>query len=53
MQMAACRYDQYHDAWDTGITVEVDGERVGFFHTVKDGVDRVWVDHPAFLGKVS
>lgn len=46
------RYDQYYDAWDTGVQVEIDGERVGFFHTVKDGVDRVWVDHPSFLGKV-
>lgn len=23
-----------------------------FFHTVKKGVHRVWVDHPAFLSKV-
>lgn len=25
---------------------------VRFFHTVKKGVHRVWVDHPAFLSKV-
>jgi granule-bound starch synthase len=48
----APRYDQYSDAWDTSITVNVDGEDVRFFHTVKKGVHRVWVDHPAFLSKV-
>lgn len=46
------RYDQYRDAWDTGVHIDVDGERVGFFHTVKEGVDRVWIDHHTFLGKV-
>lgn len=48
----APRYDQYRDAWDTSVTVNVDGEDVRFFHTVKKGVHRVWVDHPAFLSKV-
>lgn len=48
----APRYDQYADAWDTSITIDVMGEQVRFFHTVEKGVDRVWVDHPAFLAKV-
>lgn len=48
----APRYDQHWDAWDTSVTVNIDGEEVRYFHTVKDGVDRVWVDHPWFLAKV-
>ncbi|KAF4366493.1 hypothetical protein F8388_003731 [Cannabis sativa] len=50
------RYDQYKDAWDTEVKVEIKvGERtekVGFFHCYKRGVDRVFVDHPVFLEKV-
>lgn len=46
------RYDQYSDAWDTSVVVEVDGEPVRFFHTHKKGVDRVFIDHPSFLAKV-
>lgn len=48
----APRYDQYMDAWDTSVTINVMGEDVRFFHTVKKGVHRVWVDHPWFLSKV-
>jgi len=48
----APRYDQYADAWDTSVVVKVDGEDVRFFHSVKKGVHRVWVDHPWFLAKV-
>ncbi|PSC71300.1 GBSSIb [Micractinium conductrix] len=48
----APRYDQYRDAWDTSVTVNVMGEDVRFFHTVKKGVHRVWIDHPWFLSKV-
>ncbi|THU63785.1 hypothetical protein C4D60_Mb01t19500 [Musa balbisiana] len=52
----APRYDQYKDAWDTGIVVElkVGGsiETVHFFHCHKKGVDRVFIDHPMFLEKV-
>lgn len=48
----APRYDQYKDAWDTGVVITIDGEPVRFFHTKKKGVDRIWVDHPAFLAKV-
>lgn len=79
------RYDQYKDAWDTGVAVEVhlpilirynivllhfliqecdpllylqvkvgdSIEIVRFFHCYKRGVDRVFVDHPMFLEKVS
>nr|AAC70779.1 granule-bound glycogen (starch) synthase [Astragalus membranaceus] len=50
------RYDQYKDAWDTGVSVEIKvGDRfetVRFFHCYKRGVDRVFVDHPLFLEKV-
>ncbi|XP_047162427.1 granule-bound starch synthase 1, chloroplastic/amyloplastic-like [Vigna umbellata] len=50
------RYDQYKDAWDTSVTVEVKVadriETVRFFHCYKRGVDRVFVDHPCFLAKV-
>ncbi|CAJ1976339.1 unnamed protein product [Sphenostylis stenocarpa] len=50
------RYDQYKDAWDTAVTVEVKVgdkiETVRFFHCYKRGVDRVFVDHPCFLEKV-
>uniref|UniRef100_A0A0D9WED4 Starch synthase, chloroplastic/amyloplastic n=1 Tax=Leersia perrieri TaxID=77586 RepID=A0A0D9WED4_9ORYZ len=52
----APRYDQYKDAWDTNVLVEVNiGDRtetVRFFHCHKRGVDRVFVDHPMFLEKV-
>lgn len=48
----APRYDQYKDAWDTSVVINVMGEDVRFFHTAKKGVDRVWVDHPMFLAKV-
>ncbi|KAF7148632.1 hypothetical protein RHSIM_Rhsim03G0214900 [Rhododendron simsii] len=50
------RYDQYKDAWDTEVFVEIKvGDRletVRFFHCYKRGVDRVFVDHPLFLEKV-
>ncbi|CAD7703004.1 unnamed protein product [Ostreobium quekettii] len=46
------RYDQYSDCWDTSVEVDVLGEKVRFFHARKDGVDRVFVDHPVFLAKV-
>ncbi|XP_041028787.1 granule-bound starch synthase 1, chloroplastic/amyloplastic-like isoform X2 [Juglans microcarpa x Juglans regia] len=50
------RYDQYKDAWDTEVTVELQvgdqKETVRFFHCYKRGVDRIFVDHPAFLEKV-
>ncbi|CAL0299968.1 unnamed protein product [Lupinus luteus] len=50
------RYDQYQDAWDTSVLVEVKvGDKVEtarFFHCYKRGVDRIFVDHPMFLEKV-
>jgi granule-bound starch synthase len=50
------RYDQYKDAWDTDVTIEVtvadQKETIRFFHCFKRGVDRVFVDHPRFLAKV-
>ncbi|KAF6159614.1 hypothetical protein GIB67_034576 [Kingdonia uniflora] len=50
------RYDQYKDAWDTSVSVEIKVgdkiETVRFFHCYKRGVDRVFVDHPIFLEKV-
>ncbi|KAH7522908.1 hypothetical protein ACOSP7_000735 [Xanthoceras sorbifolium] len=52
----APRYDQYKDAWDTDVFVELKVgdkiEKVRFFHCYKRGVDRVFVDHPMFLEKV-
>jgi granule-bound starch synthase len=48
----APRYDQYFDAWDTSVVVNVDGEDVRFFHSIKEGVHRVWIDHPSFLSKI-
>ena len=51
--MEACRYDQYADAWDTSVTRNIDGQEVRYFHTKKNGVDRVWIDNEAFLAKVT
>ncbi|KAB2069820.1 hypothetical protein ES319_A08G117100v1 [Gossypium barbadense] len=55
--MTVCpRYDQYKDAWDTSVLVDLKvGDKVvtvRFFHCYKRGVDRVFVDHPMFLEKV-
>ncbi|KAI8475913.1 MAG: granule-bound starch synthase [Monoraphidium minutum] len=48
----APRYDQYSDAWDTSVVVNIEGQDVRYFHSVKKGVHRVFVDHPWFLAKV-
>lgn len=48
----SCRYDQYADGWDTSVQINVNGENVRFFHAVKKGVHRVFIDHPWFLSKV-
>lgn len=49
----APRYAAYDDAWETGVKhrIRVFGQdhEVGFFHTFKDGVDQVFIDHNAFL----
>jgi len=48
----APRYDNYPDAWETGIrrVFKVFGSdvEVGYFHCYIHGVDYVFVDHPAF-----
>eukprot|EP00438_Fugacium_kawagutii_P036223 Skav206634 [mRNA] locus=scaffold2313:166059:180766:- [translate_table: standard] len=50
------RYDQYKEAWDTGywgsVTMGGKQESVHFFHTYKQKVDYVFVDHPTFLERV-
>jgi granule-bound starch synthase len=50
------RYDQYKEAWDTNFwsSVSLGGkqEEVHFFHTFKQKVDYVFVDHPTFLERV-
>jgi granule-bound starch synthase len=50
------RYDQYEDAWDTSFwsSVKMGGkeESVHFFHSYKQKVDQVFVDHPCFLANV-
>jgi granule-bound starch synthase len=48
----APRYDQYSDCWDTSVVVNIDGESVRFFHAIKKGVHRVFIDHPWFLARV-
>jgi len=52
----APRYDQYKEAWDTGYWSSVPmgskQESVHFFHTFKQKVDYVFVDHPTFLERV-
>lgn len=47
----APRYDQYEDAWDTSVVQNINGEDVRYFHAKKDGVERVWIDHPFFSCK--
>jgi granule-bound starch synthase len=50
------RYDQYKEAWDTGfwssMTMGGKQETVHFFHTFKQKVDYIFVDHPTFLERV-
>lgn len=48
----APRYDQYSDAWDTSVMVDIDGFAIRYFHTLEKSVHRAWVDHPMFLAKV-
>jgi len=46
------RYDNYKDAWETGVRVRFNmfgsNQEVGFFHAYVDGVDYVFVDHACF-----
>ncbi len=41
------RYKEYPDAWDTGERYEIDGHQIGLYHCQKDGVEHIFVDHPA------
>ena len=43
----APRYESYPEAWDTNITVDLDGHIIRFYHCKEQGVDRVFIDHPA------
>ena len=43
----APRYEAYPEAWDTGISIDLDGHLIRFYHCVDKGVDCVFVDHPA------
>jgi len=56
VMVVAPRYDQYKEAWDTSFwsSVKIGGkeESVHFFHTFKQKVDYVFVDHPTFLERV-
>lgn len=56
VMVIAPRYDQYRESWDTGFwsSVAMGGkqESVHFFHTFKQDVDYVFVDHPTFLERV-
>lgn len=48
----APRYANYPEGWETGIRIRLrvcgNETEVGFFHGFIDGVDYVFVDHPAF-----
>ncbi|RMZ54398.1 hypothetical protein APUTEX25_001974 [Auxenochlorella protothecoides] len=50
--VVAPRYAQYPDAWETGVRLRLRvfhaEQEVGFFHAFQDGVDFIFVDHPAF-----
>eukprot|EP00931_Biecheleriopsis_adriatica_P114518 TRINITY_DN902_c1_g1_i5.p1 TRINITY_DN902_c1_g1~~TRINITY_DN902_c1_g1_i5.p1 ORF type:complete len:672 (-),score=165.43 TRINITY_DN902_c1_g1_i5:322-2160(-) len=56
VMVVAPRYDQYSEAWDTGYWSSVPmgskQESVHFFHTFKQKVDYVFLDHPTFLARV-
>ena len=41
----APRYEAYDDAWFTGITADIDGHKIAFYHCEDQGVDRVFIDH--------
>ncbi|KAL7068204.1 glycosyl transferase, group 1 family protein [Cryptosporidium serpentis] len=50
------RWDQYSDAWDTSVhfDFEIDGRVITtrYFHTFRNNVDYVFVDHPLFLERI-
>lgn len=55
VMVIAPRYDNYADAFDTGVRqmyrVFNQDTEVGYFHCYKDGVDFVFVDHSSFNGR--
>jgi len=52
VMVIAPRYSNYEDAWETGVRHRLrvlnSDQEVGFFHCLKDGVDYVFIDHPAY-----
>eukprot|EP00854_Cymbomonas_tetramitiformis_P018456 gene18456-22023_t len=52
VMVVAPRYDNYDNAWETGIRriFKVFGgdQEVGYFHGYIDGVDFVFIDHPCY-----
>ncbi|GAB4815155.1 hypothetical protein N2152v2_002201 [Parachlorella kessleri] len=52
VMIVAPRYQQYDDTWDSGVRLRMrcfnSLQEVSFFHTMRDGVDCVFIDHPAF-----
>ncbi|EFN59872.1 hypothetical protein CHLNCDRAFT_6787, partial [Chlorella variabilis] len=52
VMVVAPRYKNYEDAWETGVRLRVrvfdSNQEVGYFHSYQEGVDHVFVDHPAF-----
>ncbi|KAL6760377.1 hypothetical protein V8C86DRAFT_2554548 [Haematococcus lacustris] len=52
VMVVAPRYDNYLDAWETGVRIKFNcfgnEQEVGFFHAYRDGVDYVFVDHACF-----
>lgn len=44
------RYESYPQAWDTGVRSRFDGHEVSYYHSSDNGVDRVFIGHPA-LGR--
>ncbi|KAG2499843.1 hypothetical protein HYH03_002134 [Edaphochlamys debaryana] len=55
VMVVAPRYENYPHAWDTGVrrvySVFNSQQEVGYYHQFVDGVDYVFVDHPAFLSR--
>ncbi|GLC38947.1 Sucrose synthase [Pleodorina starrii] len=52
VMVVAPRYENYPNAWETGVrriySVFNSQQEVGYFHAFVDGVDYIFVDHPAF-----
>ena len=52
VMVVAPRYEQYEEAWETGIRHRVrvmdQDHEFGYFHGFIDGVDYVFIDHPSY-----